>query len=287
MDNLIVATSASVGQVVGTAVTFPLDVAKTRMQTALGKGKKTTFDALKEAFLEDGIVGTIKMFPPKGIAQGATRFSYYYFYSWLGTAYKTRYGRPGMFANLMIGYLAGLLNTGILNPFETISNMVISDRSLSVSDALAVATKEDGWGGLFRGWESTFVVSMNPAIQNTVYDQIKALLLRGRKSGLGYWQSFWLGALAKAVATVSTYPVQRAKMIVQCDREEKEAKPLITTLREIMAKDGASGLFKGLKPSLYKGVLQSAFMLMVKEQIERVTRTAIKALAEGKAVECV
>ena len=32
MDEFIVATSASVGQVVGTAATFPLDVAKTRMQ---------------------------------------------------------------------------------------------------------------------------------------------------------------------------------------------------------------------------------------------------------------
>lgn len=281
MDEFIVATSASVGQVVGTAVTFPLDVAKTRMQTTLGKGKKTMFQALAEVFAQDGIMGMIMMFPPKGIAQGVTRFSYYYFYAWLGTAYKSRYGRPGTVANLAIGYLAGLLNTGILNPFETISNMVISDRSLSVRDALTTATKEDGLGGLFRGWESTFVVSMNPAVQNTVYDQIKASLQKMQQSGLGYWQSFWLGAFAKAVATVSTYPVQRAKMIVQCDRDE-EVKPLRATLMEIIRRDGPGGLFKGLKPSLYKGVLQSAFMLMVKEQIQRATRAAVKALAEGR-----
>ena len=280
MDELIVATSASVGQVVGTAVTFPLDVAKTRMQTALGKGKKTMWEALLETLADDGVVGMLRMFPPKGVAQGVTRFSYYYFYAWLGTMYKGRYGRPGTLANLVIGYVAGLLNTFILNPFETVSNMIISDRNLSVHDALAAAMKDDGLGGLFRGWESTFVVSMNPAIQNTVYDQVKAILLKTQQSGLGYWQSFWLGAFAKAVATVSTYPVQRAKMIVQCDREQIEAKPLSATLVEIIRRDGTAGLFKGLKPSLYKGVLQSAFMLMVKEQIQRATRATVKALVE-------
>ena len=36
MDELVVATSAAAGQVVGTFVTFPLDVVKTRIQTRPG-----------------------------------------------------------------------------------------------------------------------------------------------------------------------------------------------------------------------------------------------------------
>ena len=269
------------GQVVGTAVTFPLDVAKTRMQTNRKDKKLTTTEALRVVYREDGFGGMLRMFPPKGLSQGITRFTYYYIYAWLLTFYKNRYGKPATLANLLIGYVAGLLNTGVLNPCETVSNMVIDVRTLSVNECMQRVIQRDGYSGFFRGWESTFVVSMNPAIQNTVYDQIKAFLLLGmaKSSGLGYWQSFWLGAFSKAVATVSTFPVQRAKMIVQCSRDGGTPQPMGDMLTEIMQEEGISGLFKGLKPALYKGVLQSAFMLMVKEQIQIVTRQAIRKMA--------
>jgi len=154
--------------------------------------------------------------------------------------------------------------------------MVIADNTLSVKEAWRIATEKEGIMGFYRGWETTFLVSVNPAIQNTVFDQIKAIiLLKSKNTGLGYWQSFWLGAFAKAVATIMTYPVTRAKLMIQCNRNDKEPKPASALLSEIIKDDGVAGLFKGLQPSLYKGVIQSAFMLMVKEQIQTSTRAAV------------
>merc|ERR1712100_1522 len=104
--------------------------------------------------------------------------------------------------------------------------MVIADKTMSVKQAWKIATEKEGIMGFYRGWETTFLVSVNPAVQNTVFDQIKAILLKSSQGvGLGYWQSFWLGAFAKAVATFVTYPVTRAKLMIQCNRDDKGPKP--------------------------------------------------------------
>ena len=68
MDELIQATSGSIGQVVGTACIFPLEVARTRMQAHASK--TSTTQALQETFREDGISGLVRMFQARGFQQG-------------------------------------------------------------------------------------------------------------------------------------------------------------------------------------------------------------------------
>ena len=49
-------------------------------------------------------------------------------------------------------------------------------------------------------------------------------------------------------------------------------------LRVIVATDGVSGLYRGIGPELFRGMLSSAVMLMIKEQAEAATRTALTVL---------
>jgi len=273
MDELIVAVSASVGQVVGTAVTFPLDVVKTKMQAA--EKPMSTMEALQEAVEVNGVVGTAGLFPAKGFSAGMSRFTYYYIYTWLGNAYKKSFGVPTFFANMFLGYLTGLLNTVFLNPNEALASNVIF-KNMSIADAITDIKGEEGWSNFYRGWEMTFLSSLNPAIQNSVFDRIKAHIIGAEKGNLGYWQAFWVGALSKAVATAVMYPAQRAKSIVQVN---KQAGGAVEAVTKVIKKDGPMAMYQGLQPTLTKGVLQSAFMLMVKERIDLLIRIALKGSA--------
>lgn len=224
----------------------------------------------------------LSMFPPKGISAGVTRFTYYYIYTFLRNHYTARWGtKPTTFWNLLIGYVTGLLNTVVLNPFETVSNLVIA-KNLSAQEACSILQAKDGMAGFYRGWRGTFLVSLNPAVQNTVFDQLKALLVGGgHGKGLGFWQSFWLGAFSKAIATLCTYPAMRARTMVQCSSDHADGPTsAIGQLSVVLSKEGPKGLYKGVKPTLVKGVTQSAFMVMVKEQIDNACRAAIHTMLE-------
>ena len=225
----------------------------------------------------------LALFPSKGLQQGLSRFTYYYIYQSLINRYKAISGIQnfGTVVNLLLGYLAGIINTVFLSPLETVATRVLaSDSPLTISRAASDVVTERGLCGFYTGWSATYYSSCNPAIQNTAYDQIKLLLLRGR-AALGFGESFWLGAFTKALATVLTYPPSRVKSVMQnMPSTDKIGGRSVADLSVfgfmvvIYEQEGMAGLYKGLVATLVKGVVQAAFMLMVKERVDRATRIA-------------
>lgn len=51
---------------------------------------------------------------------------------------------------------------------------------------------------------------------------------------------------------------------------------LLASMHTIFAEDGIAGLFHGLGPEVFRGMLSGAVMLMVKEKIENATRLALQ-----------
>ena len=181
--------------------------------------------------------------------------------------------------NLLVGYLAGLINVVFLCPMERITTRVMvagsETKEGTRSDFLSVVHsvyESQGIWGFYTGWTSTFYTATNPAIQNTVYDQVRHTLL-GERAKLGSFESFVLGAVSKMAATFCTYPVVRSKTLMNVSEESKEESVLEVTLN-VYRNEGVSGLYRGIRPTLAKGVLQSAFMLMVREQVDHMTRRA-------------
>jgi len=80
--------------------------------------------------------------------------------------------------------------------------------------------------------------------------------------------------LSKAVATCATYPAVRAKTLIQNLTPKQGGVPpgVSDVVLDIFAKDGTRGLLRGIEPTLQKGVLQSAFMLMVREHVDHTVR---------------
>jgi hypothetical protein len=73
-------------------------------------------------------------------------------------------------------------------------------------------------------------------------------------------ESFWLGAFAKAIATVVSFPFSRAKVMITTDvgsgtgeageangtRKPKQSKSAMVTLIEVLKRDGVVSLYQGL-----------------------------------------
>ena len=88
MDELVDASSAAVGQVVGTFATFPLDVVKTKLQ-ASSIGSKQKRKSLFEVLVEENLFRMyLSKFPTKALQQGSSRFTYYFIYSFVQRVFR-------------------------------------------------------------------------------------------------------------------------------------------------------------------------------------------------------
>ena len=177
------------------------------------------------------------------------------------------------------------------------------------SDLFAMIGKiarEEGMGHLWSGtWASLLLVS-NPVIQFFTYEQIKAALLRRRQdqrriipvgsssSGaspsfdtLSPLNAFVIGAVAKTIATVATYPVQLAQTVLRLqekrtptgttdgrsDHEEIRAdaahgdQDTLRCLARIYQEGGIAGIYQGMNAKLLQTVLTASFMFIGYEKI--------------------
>lgn len=178
-------------------------------------------------------------------------------------------------ANILIGYAAAILNVVFLAPMEKIATRVlVDDHSQGLVAVARDIHREEGVKGFYVGWTSTFYVAWNPAIQNAVFDQMRLSLLRDRAK-LDLLESFALGAFSKAVATCLTYPAVRVKTLLQSASDGGDGRSMLASISDIFAEDGVVGIFRGINPTLQKGVIQSAFMLMVRERVDFVVRALL------------
>lgn len=75
---------------------------------------------------------------------------------------------------------------------------------------------EEGYAKLWAGMSSSLLLCCNPAIQFAVYETIKKILIARKPKdanlrALSGLEAFALGAFAKWIATVATYPLQVAQ----------------------------------------------------------------------------
>ena len=130
------------------------------------------------------------------------------------------------------------------------------------------------WAGLVP---SLFLVS-NPAIQTVTYEKLLLWYEDSISRTCAPFEFFILAAIGKALATLLTYPLQVAQSQQQNNAGRKPnggngitAQPpsLITILLKVYSKQGVSGLFRGIYAKLWQTILNSAFMYMTYETVQR------------------
>ncbi|TDH74339.1 hypothetical protein CCR75_004622 [Bremia lactucae] len=89
-------------------------------------------------------------------------------------------------------------------------------------------------------------------------------------SSLTVLEAFLLAAIAKAAATILTYPFIRAKVLLQAQKSDNAHANMYTSIVEVLQGigelEGLRGYFKGCSAQLFNTVLKSALLVMTKEQ---------------------
>ena len=142
------------------------------------------------------------------------------------------------------------------------------DQDFSGVSATEVADLEDEDTALslWKGLTPSLLLCSNPSIHYTVFDIAKnQILTRGRRKStqLTMSEAFLVGIIAKFVATIATYPLIRAKVILMVTSETSILGSLVRSYK----REGVRGLYKGCEWQLLHTVLKSAMMMMVREKI--------------------
>ncbi|KAJ7227372.1 mitochondrial carrier domain-containing protein [Mycena pura] len=248
------ALAGALGGCFSSAVVYPLDVAKTRIQASKGKSKDdlSMSAVLVRIFKREGIFGFYRGFWATMLNTFSQQYAYFFFYSFVRNSYINRLARklpPGAklpalstVAELLLGAVAGALAQIFTIPVSVIATRQqvgrqIRDQSTELYDdsVLGVAREiieEEGVGGLWLGLKPGLVLTVNPAITYGAFERVKSLVLAaqvkaGSNDKITPGLSFLIGSLSKTLATVVTYPYIMAKVRIQtrtADEEESEDK---------------------------------------------------------------
>lgn len=301
LESISEATSGAIGAVLSTTILYPLDTCKAKYQAEVrshGRQKyRNLSDVLWEALSSGRVLSLYQGLGTKNLQSFIAQFVYFYGYSYFKRMYQVKYGTKSIStkANLILAASAGACTAIITQPLDTASSRMQTS-AFGRSKGLWAMLSEGSWIEAFDGLGISLLLTSNPAIQYTVFDQLKQRLLDGKlkKSGSGSspeslsaFSAFLLGAISKSIATVLTYPAIRCKVMIQAadlsDEETKEnkkkpRKTILSVLEAIWKREGVSGFFKGLHAQILKTVLSSALLLMIKEKIAATTWVLILAI---------
>ncbi|KAL3781317.1 hypothetical protein ACHAW5_007171 [Stephanodiscus triporus] len=241
-------------------------------------------------------------------AQSATEKALYFFaYTFYKNGYVGITGNPdiGPLPNLILGCLAEWSHLPVTLPIDCLTTAIqTDDKNRGAFALLSAMLSERGVGGFYKGIEAYVVLCLKPAIQYTVYEQVKVIILAARNakssskrrgsprtvddggddgggqsssSSLGAAEAFFLGMFARVVATMLTYPYLRAKVMLQSTYGNAKVKPTIPRMIvDQISTGGVRGLYQGIGPELTRGVFSAALMMMVKERIGVIVRAFIE-----------
>ncbi|KAF9606425.1 hypothetical protein IFM89_025114 [Coptis chinensis] len=307
LESLTEATSGAIGALLSTSILYPLDTCKTKYQAEVRDHAQQKYrrlsDVLWEAISTGQVLSLYQGLGTKNLQSFISQFVYFYGYSYFKRLYLERSGTKsiGTRANLILAAAAGACTALVTQPLELASSRMQTS-AFGKSKGLYETLTEGTWIEAFDGLGISLLLTSNPAIQYTVFDQLKSrLLMRQRSSkadtesspeALPAFSAFVLGAVSKSIATCLTYPAIRCKVMIQAadvsedgkDAQPKQSKTISGTLYSIWKREGLPGFFKGLHAQILKTVLSSALLLMIKEKITKTTWVLMLALQRSLLV---
>eukprot|EP00644_Phytophthora_capsici_P007437 jgi/Phyca11/546485/estExt2_Genewise1Plus.C_PHYCAscaffold_210238 len=328
------ASAGAMGALFAAVLLYPLDVVKTRRQAkAVALRKKKAHNLLVAVWLiyrQEGVEGLFAGLSSKVVHTVTSNFAYFYWYSFLKTAVEKHSSTPITTSmSLLMASTAGALNMSMTLPLEMINTRAqiqpSDDESSDADDKKddkepqrrtmwGIAKEiyaEDGLMSFWKGFIPSLVLVSNPSINYTIFDKLKLQLQHSkmaasnakRVSSLTALEAFILAAIAKAVATIVTYPIIRAKVLMQAQKKQiaghqksshghhhhaEMGNSMVQVLKRIGELEGPTGYFKGCSAQLFNTVIKSALLVMTKEQITKYTMRVLYMLrrnAGPKAIE--
>jgi len=174
---------------------------------------------------------------------------------WMSTATK-----------LASGGLAGAIANTICYPFDFARTRLASDLGKGkgqfngIMDCIVTTVKQQGITGLYTGWSVTVAGAfVYRAGQLGLFKTIQDLNpYQADKGTLGAVSSFVAVTAARSVIMPFNYPFDtvRRRMMLESEKpvDKRAYRGSIHCFREVMAKEGFKGMYKGMVPELFRGV---------------------------------
>ncbi|XP_058834510.1 peroxisomal membrane protein PMP34 [Topomyia yanbarensis] len=286
------AVSGATGSVVAMSAFYPLDTVRSRLQLEEPERRKaqSTWAILKQLVAEEGFDTLYRGMIP--VLQSLCISNFVYFYTFHSLK-AIGGGSQSALTDLVLGSLAGVVNVFTTTPCWVVNTRLkmkglghrVKDNTMHYDNLLSgliYVGRTEGAKGLWAGAVPSLLLVINPAIQFMVYEALKRRLIPDVKHASSV-RFFAIGAVAKTIATVLTYPLQLIQTKLRHANSDKNSDlppdtDMIQMLLIILKKQGTAGLFRGLEAKLLQTVLTAALMFMAYEKIARfVTILLIRA----------
>lgn len=289
-ETLVHAVAGAMGSVTAMTVFFPLDTAKSRLQVDEKRKSKSTPVILAEIAKEEGLLSLYRGWFPVISSLCCSNFVYFYTFNTLKKVMVAgpQRSRPGK--DLLMGVIAGAVNVILTTPMWVVNTRLklqgvkFRNEDLhqthyrGIFDAFSQIITKEGVGTLWNGTLPSLILVLNPAVQFMFYEAMKRKAGKGNRK-ISSAEIFLIGAIAKAIATTATYPLQTVQAILRFGQYKGEGKGgpigsisnVITLFLDRVKSQGFFGLYKGLEAKLLQTVLTAALMFVVYEKITAAT----------------
>jgi len=169
-------------------------------------------------------------------------------------------------SKLFSGGLAGAVANTICYPFDFARTRLASDvkagqgQFKGIWDCIWTTFRKQGLTGLYTGWSVTVAGAfVYRAGQLGLFKQIQDLNpYANDKGSMGVLASFVSVTAARTAIMPFNYPFDtvRRRMMLQSEKpvSERLYKGSIDCFKQVLAKEGAKGMYKGMVPEIFRGV---------------------------------
>jgi len=276
------AVAGGVAGMAAIALFCPLSSVSTRLQVQAREAAsgshstripyKGTWDAFERVAKEEGVLAFYSGLKASLIGIAASNTVYFYWYSFLREHAIQLAQRKELTAleSLGVSTVAGVINVISTLPIWVVNTRMQLDTSKTLKQQLLTVYNEEGIKGFYKGLVPSLILVSNPAVQFMVFERLKSILMsRGNRKRLSATDAFLVGAVAKLVATLVTFPYLLVKSRLQANGTRGVIKyaGFTDAVTKIFAADGVLGFYKGITSKVVQTVLGAAFMFWAKEKV--------------------
>ncbi|XP_026206521.1 peroxisomal membrane protein PMP34 [Anabas testudineus] len=300
-ETLVHAVAGAMGSMTAMTVFFPLDTAKSRLQVDEKRKSKSTPVILAEIAKEEGFQSLYRGWFPVISSLCCSNFVYFYTFNSLKKAMVSGRGKSRPSKDLLMGIASGVVNVLLTTPMWVVNTRLklqgakFRNEDLQqtqyrgIFDAFSQIIANEGLGTLWNGTLPSLILVLNPAVQFMFYEAMKRKAGKGGRK-ISSAEIFLIGAIAKAIATTATYPLQTVQAILRFGQYKGDGKGgvigslsnILTLLMDRIKRNGFLGLYKGLEAKLLQTVLTAALMFVV---YEKITAATFKVMGINKTLK--
>jgi len=224
--------------------------------------KRVSADQGFQAFWRGNLVNCLRYAPQQGSALA---------FNDLINGSMPKYNRKTEFAqsvavDLFSGGMAGAVANTICYPFDFARTRLASDvtkgggQFKGIGDCIMTTVRNQGLTGLYTGWSVTVAGAfVYRAGQLGLFKTVQDLNPYKNDKGLiGGVSSFVSVTAARSIIMPFNYPFDtvRRRMMLQSEKPTSERlyKGSVDCFKQVMAKEGFKGMYKGMVPELFRGV---------------------------------